>query len=338
MRFFHDLSLKWKQMLLMLTITLVALAIGFGWLLSQGSSLYRQSLLGKSQVAALVKEHAVDLPGFFARDARAPQLPAYLEQFDQHLILERKAMLSEVEQLRKNVEHIKDIVAMQQNYARVSGITEIVKPSDLIEDTVCMNAGSLDRHPIEVVRDIAEVPPIQVDKHKVLQVLVNFLRNAKHACDDSGRADKRITLRVGQREDRVLFSVIDNGVGIPPENLQRIFNHGFTTKKDGHGFGLHSGANAAREMGGAVRVYSDGIGHGATFTLELPLRLECSPFDSMITPLVETQEEISRPKEEVLSTQIQLRELLDLTRNAREVTGQKSARESVHSSTFAPAG
>ena len=180
-------------------------------------------------------------------------------------------MLGEVENLRKNIEHIKDIVAMQQSYAKVSGVTEAVKPAELIEDTLRMNAGALDRHAIEVVKEIEDVPSIEVDKHKVLQILVNFVRNAKYACDDSGRTDKRITLRVRQHEDRVTFLVIDNGVGIPAENLARIFNHGFTTRKDGHGFGLHSGANAAKELGGEVTVHSDGLGQGATFTLELPL-------------------------------------------------------------------
>ena len=99
------------------------------------------------------------------------------------------------------------------------------------------------------------------------------MRNAKHACDDSGGAEKRITLRTGRNGGgSVEVTVSDNGVGIPPENLTRIFNHGFTTKKDGHGFGLHSGANAVKEMGGTLTVHSDGPGRGATFTIELPVQ------------------------------------------------------------------
>jgi signal transduction histidine kinase len=103
-----------------------------------------------------------------------------------------------------------------------------------------------------------------------LQILVNLIRNAKHACDESGRKDKQMTMRVANGEGRIKISVADNGIGIPPENLTRIFSHGFTTRKDGHGFGLHSGALAAKEMGGALTVRSDGPGKGATFTLELP--------------------------------------------------------------------
>jgi signal transduction histidine kinase len=80
-----------------------------------------------------------------------------------------------------------------------------------------------------------------------------------------------MTVRVTSNENCVGIAVIDNGIGIPPENLTRIFAHGFTTKKDGHGFGLHSGVLAAQEMGGRLAVQSDGPGAGATFTLELPL-------------------------------------------------------------------
>jgi signal transduction histidine kinase len=77
---------------------------------------------------------------------------------------------------------------------------------------------------------------------------------------------------VSAEDSRINIVVTDNGVGIPSENLNRIFNHGFTTRQQGHGFGLHSGALAAREMGGKLTARSDGSGAGATFTLELPLQ------------------------------------------------------------------
>jgi len=134
-----------------------------------------------------------------------------------------------------------------------------------------LNDGAMNRHNVKVVQEFAEVPPIVAEKHKILQILVNLIRNAKCACDDSGRKEKQMTLRITRGENAVHISVSDNGVGIPPENLTRIFNHGFTTRKDGHGFGLHNSANAAKEMGGTLSVYSAGAGQGATFTLALPL-------------------------------------------------------------------
>jgi signal transduction histidine kinase len=117
---------------------------------------------------------------------------------------------------------------------------------------------------------------VTLEKHHVLQILVNLIRNAKYACDESGRDDKRLKVQVSQTGDRVRIAVVDNGVGISAENRSRIFNHGFTTRKGGHGFGLHSGALAAKEMGGSLTVHSDGIGQGATFTLELPRNLNAN--------------------------------------------------------------
>jgi signal transduction histidine kinase len=148
---------------------------------------------------------------------------------------------------------------------------ETLNVTELVEDALRMSSSALARHDIQVVKDFGEPVAILVEKHKVLQILVNPVRNAKHACADSGHQEKRLTIRVSNGDDRIRIAVKDNGVGIPRENLTRIFAHGFTTKKDGHGFGLHSGVLAAKEMGGSLGLHSNGVGQGATFTLELPL-------------------------------------------------------------------
>jgi signal transduction histidine kinase len=190
----------------------------------------------------------------------------------EHLANEQVDGIKELEDLTKNIDHINDIVTMQQTYARVSGCAETVQPTELAEDALRMNISALARHDIEVIRDYERLlPEIVVDRHKVLQILINLVRNAKYACDEVERPDKRMTVRVFQEANRITISVADNGIGIPAENLTRIFNHGFTTRKNGHGFGLHSGAIAARELGGALHAHSDGPRQGATFTLELPL-------------------------------------------------------------------
>jgi PAS domain S-box-containing protein len=225
-----------------------------------------------TKLVALLREHEADLAAFFTGDPKGRQVPAYLAQLAAHLAEEQAAVLAELDHLQKNIEHIKDIVAMQQSYAKVSGVCEEVSVVDLVEDTLRMNASALARHEVEVTREFdPHLPKITVEKHKVLQILVNLVRNAKHACDAAGRTGKRVTVRVRQENGRVQIAVFDNGIGIPAENLIRIFNHGFTTKKEGHGFGLHSGALAARTMGGSLHVHSDGPGQGAAFTLELPL-------------------------------------------------------------------
>jgi C4-dicarboxylate-specific signal transduction histidine kinase len=152
-------------------------------------------------------------------------------------------------------------------------VTETVKITDLVEDAMRMNASTLEQHNVRLVREYdSALPEITVDKHKVLQILINLVRNAKHACDESNRTDKRITIRVVKRDNRIGISVIDNGMGILRENLTHIFSFGFTTRKNGHGFGLHSGALAAKELGGSLAGHSEGPGRGAAFTLELPLQ------------------------------------------------------------------
>jgi signal transduction histidine kinase len=144
-----------------------------------------------------------------------------------------------------------------------------------VEDALRMNAGAMDRHGVQVLREYSATPVILTEKHKVLQILINIIRNAKHALDDLGRADKKMTLRVGLNgNNTVKISVLDNGIGIPPENLTRIFEHGFTTRQNGHGFGLHSGALAAQGLGGTLTARSPGTGLGAEFTLEFPCQLE----------------------------------------------------------------
>jgi C4-dicarboxylate-specific signal transduction histidine kinase len=229
------------------------------------------------KIAAMLHEHISDLGAFITSDPKGKLLPNYLSQLAGHLAEEQQSTLAELDLLQKNINHIKDIVAMQQSFGRVSGVAETVKITDLIEDALRIYAGALTRHQVQVVREYEELQPISVDKHRVLQILVNLIGNAKFACADSARKDRQLTLKVSNGDDRVRIAVIDNGVGIPQDNLTRIFNHGFTTRKGGHGFGLHSGALAAKEMGGALTVHSEGPGKGSAFILELPLHLSSDP-------------------------------------------------------------
>ncbi len=195
----------------------------------------------------------------------------YLEKLASNLEQEKKSTLQEVGSLVGNVQHISEIVAMQQSYAKPSGLLELLSMTDLMDDALIVNREVITRHAIEVQRDFRDVPTILTDKHKVLQILVNLIRNAGHACGDSKRKEHKIILKVLGGNGCVTASVIDNGVGIPPENLTRVFSHGFTTRKEGHGLGLHSGALAAKEMNGSLVAFSDGPDCGSIFTLELPL-------------------------------------------------------------------
>jgi PAS domain S-box-containing protein len=235
-------------------------------------SLRNSKATNLSKIVALLREHEADLGQFITNDPKGKQLPGYLAQLAGHLAGEQTDALDKLDRLQKNIEHIREIVAMQQNYAKTSGVLESLPVVDLVEDAVRMHVGSMERHNIKMLREYSETPLVLVDKHKVLQILVNLISNAKHACADSGKPDKQIILRVVNGNERIKISVIDNGVGIPAENMTRVFNYGFTTRKDGHGFGLHNGALAAKEMGGSLMTISEGPERGATFTLELPVQ------------------------------------------------------------------
>jgi len=230
----------------------------------------KSKCVGLVRVAELLSQHSGELASFLT-GGQGKHVPAYLQQLAGELVAERDAAVTELAAVRSNIEHIKEIVAMQQGYARRGGITDTLDVRLLVEDSLRMNEGAFSRHGVTIERDFADLPVVEVDKHRVLQVLVNVIRNAKYACAEAAGSTKRVTVRTRAADDSVMISVIDTGVGIAKENLDRIFNHGFTTRADGHGFGLHSAALAAKELGGSLRAESAGPGKGATFTLTLPL-------------------------------------------------------------------
>jgi len=215
-----------------------------------------------------------DLAEFLTRDEKGRLIPEYLGQLGQFLLDEHAAVVGELDVLNQNIGHIRDIVSLQQSYARVAGAAETLRLEDVIEDAMRINLAGLQRHRVTIVRDYQEnLPAATVERQKVLQILVNLVSNAKYAVDEC-QGERRVIVRVARRPDdpgRVQIAVIDNGMGIPRENLTSIFSMGFTTRREGHGFGLHSSALTARELGGSIMASSDGPGHGATFVLEIPL-------------------------------------------------------------------
>lgn len=205
------------------------------------------------------------------KDDSVRLLPDYLEKLAAHSDSTRAALIKEVTDLTQNVDHIKKIVVMQQNYAKVSGVSEVVHPSELMESAFKINARSYERHGIRLERRFSESPEITTDRHKVLQILVNLFKNAKDACKAKGRGNHTVVARIGWDGESVVFEVSDTGIGISEENIKLLFSHGFTTRRDGHGFGLHSAALATKELGGTITAFSAGVGFGATFTLRIPV-------------------------------------------------------------------
>jgi PAS domain S-box-containing protein len=224
-----------------------------------------------ARLSELLQAHSNDLAGFLTTDPKGRRVPELIASLAAHSLAERDRLLAEAASLQQNVDHIRDIVTMQQTYATAASMAEPLDASRLMEDALRMNKGTLQNHAVRVERAFQACAPVFAEKAKVLQILINLVGNAKHACTEGGAGDKIITLGVEPAGDRVRLTVKDNGIGIAPENLTRIFAHGFTTKATGHGFGLHSSANAAKEMKGSLTAASAGPGLGATFILELPL-------------------------------------------------------------------
>jgi signal transduction histidine kinase len=229
------------------------------------------------ELVRLLQEHQNEISDFLTNDPRGRRVLPYLGNLSKHLAQERDEMSKEVAGLVKHVSHVKEIVAMQQTYARASGVFEKIAPAGLLEDVLSSTRAAMDRDGIVLRSELEDLPPITTDRNKVLQILLNLVRNAKDAVRSAGTLPREITVRLRRLgEDRIKIQVADNGIGIPPENLVRIFSHGFTTKKDGHGFGLHSGALAASQLGGSLTAESAGPNQGAAFTLELPLQAQGS--------------------------------------------------------------
>ncbi len=242
-----------------------------GSMLREG--LQRSPVHNLNRALAILEEHEHDLASFLSDDERGRVLPHYLKEVGAKLEKGHCDQSETVNSLMSNIEHIKSIVSMQQSLARVGCAIERVDLACLIDEALQIEAGALQRNNIRVTKVFASIPTLDIDRHRVLQVLINLIANAKDSIIEHRQTNGEIIIRtVLAKGNRFRVEVIDNGLGIADENTTKIFTFGFTTKVEGHGFGLHGCANTAGEMGGTLGLHSQGLGHGATFTLELPLQ------------------------------------------------------------------
>jgi signal transduction histidine kinase len=229
----------------------------------------------------LLTEHQDRLAEYLTRDPKGMMLPRYLRLATAALLEQQEALRRESELIGKGLEHVRNIVTIQQRYVGCSVLTELVRPRDLLEDALRMNAEGLERQGIRVVRELAELPEAMLDRHKIVQILINLVSNAQHALAATAEEARRLTVRMSfPRPGEIVYQVADSGMGIARENLTRIFEHGFSTRGRGHGLGLHGSANLAAEMGGSLQAESEGPGRGATFTLRVPVHQSSVAGDS----------------------------------------------------------
>jgi signal transduction histidine kinase len=224
-----------------------------------------------ADLAALLQGNSEDLGRYFESDRKGRLLPGYVRELGEALERERGELLGELARLTASVDHIKNVVAMQQSYAGASGTLDAALITELIDDALRIQEHELARHRVTVSRSYEHVRPAPIDKTRVMQILVNLIENAQQAMQGT-EGERRLEIAASADEACIQVSVRDRGCGIAPDDMHRLFSHGFTTRSSGHGFGLHSCMLAAQEMGGSLTAASEGPGMGATFVLELPAR------------------------------------------------------------------
>jgi len=224
------------------------------------------------KLCALLKEHEHDMADFLTNDVRGKKIINFLENQTQHQHDEELELSGEITAILKNIETIKDIISTQQTLSKNIGIENVTSINDLLDEALLITSLELKEH-IKIDKHYGRIAPFLVDKVKLLQVLINLLHNAKDALLASGNEKKIITIKTFAQNDKIIVEIIDNGVGILPKNLNKIFYHGYTTKDTGHGFGLHSGALVINELGGEIFVESEGHEKGAMFRIQLPYKL-----------------------------------------------------------------
>lgn len=231
------------------------------------------------RAARLLKENQENLAQFIKGTRQGRRLPEYLITVSEHLEEENRRLYNEAMAMVHHIEHMRDIITLEQVNGRTSAFEEQADIAGLVEQALALEGDILMDNEIVVERNYADVPPQWISRSQFLQVLVNLVSNARHAvCATGVTGTRRISLGIQPpRNGWITISVADNGCGISRTNLARIFTHGFTTRKDGNGFGLHHAALLVEEMGGRLRAESEGEGHGAVFTLELPSRTELPP-------------------------------------------------------------
>ena len=260
------------------------------------------------QMSTLLQQHQDDhndLGQYLSTDPKGQRIPSYLAKLGKHLTTEQAVLLEEIGSLTKNIEHIKHNIQLQQTTAKssqvggvggVAGVEEPTLLTEVMDQAIAIHLADFEQHDIQIIRDYTQLPPIIADRHQILQILVNLISNAKYAIQDkrdrqakqdeqnqfaqqnqptSPQSASVLSVQVGWAGDDqkiVRLQVSDSGVGVKPEHLSRIFTQGFTTRSNGHGFGLHSGALSAKKLGGSLSVHSPGEDQGATFCLDLPFR------------------------------------------------------------------
>ena len=219
----------------------------------------------------LLREHIDHIDQFIFEDPRGKKLLNYYLKLEEPLRKEREDIVTQSERLDEKISIINDVITAQQSHAVSSQITSETVLSEIVESTLSLQEDLVEDYKLDVTTDLKATTPVIAQRSKLIHVLVNFIKNAGESMEENHPENKKLTIKTWEDSYKVYLSVTDNGLGIKGENLDKIFSHTYTTKKKGHGFGLHSSANYMKEMGGKIKVSSEGRGKGTTFTLVFPI-------------------------------------------------------------------
>jgi signal transduction histidine kinase len=199
-----------------------------------------------------------------------PAIPEFVAQLAQRLQQERATVLSEAKGLRDGITHAAAIIAAQQQLAKPGpGLVELVSIRDLLDTVQTLTKNRIAQLGIVIARSDSPDAVALVDRYKVLQILLNLVANATDALEAVPIPQRRIVITSERGTRYVHVEITDSGSGIDAQDIPFLFNQGFTTKGDGHGYGLHLSSVWAHEFGGTLECCSHGPG-GATFRLRLP--------------------------------------------------------------------
>ncbi len=223
------------------------------------------------RVVKMLDKNKANMAEYLSSDEKGKQIPKFLELLSEQLVIEKENLYKELDELANSIDHIKNVISMQQSYAGGYGVREKIYVSDLVEDALKINLEGMARHDIDVVKMYKKVPYVYLDKHKAMQIIINMISNAKYALIDSDNNIRQMIVTVDKNGEDIVVEVSDTGVGIAQEDMPRIFEYGFKKRRNGHGFGLHHSAITANELGGKIEAHSDGKGKGARFVLRIPI-------------------------------------------------------------------
>lgn len=235
------------------------------------NAIEHSKLEGLMKANSLLRQNIDTLEDFVTGDPKSKKLMHYYLKLEEPLQNEHGKILQHTRRLAGKIKIINEVIAAQQNYAGAGIYAEETQLSNIVENALSLQAGSIERHGLNVTTQLEACSPVIAQQSKLIHVLVNLFKNAKESMEGNHPENKNLVIKTWQDPDKVCLSVTDNGSGIKKEYLNKIFSHTFTTKKNGHGFGLHSSANYMTEMGAEIHVDSPGKGKGATFTLTFPM-------------------------------------------------------------------